>query len=242
MKDAPMTQVLDKETRVQRMFSSAARKYDLNNTVLSLGLHHGWKQQTVEAAGVRPGNRAIDLCSGTADMAILLARKAGPGGSVTAFDLNPDMLKIGREKVLRQGLEGRIDCVLGNMEEIPYPDGIFDAATVGFGIRNTARMDRAFREMCRILKPGGRGVCLEFSRPVSGTLRRLYDFYSFSLLPHIGRWLSGDHTGIYQYLPESIRNFPDQESLRKIMRDAGFSRVEYTNFAGGIVAIHVGIK
>jgi demethylmenaquinone methyltransferase/2-methoxy-6-polyprenyl-1,4-benzoquinol methylase len=232
----------DKERTVQRMFSSAARRYDLNNTVLSMGLHYAWKGTAVEMAGVGPGDRVIDLCAGTADIALRLSRKMGPTGRVVALDLNPEMLQIGHFKVLREGLEDRIQCVVGTMEQINFPDNTFDAATVGFGIRNTSRMDQAFREMVRILKPGGRGVCLEFSKPTTGLVRWAYDLYSFSLLPTVGRWLSGDRTGIYQYLPESIRRFPDQETLRQIMLDAGFSRVEYRNLTDGIVAVHVGIK
>ena len=233
---------LDKQQRVQRMFSSAAHRYDVNNTVLSFGRHFSWKRRAVEAARVQAGQKVIDLCSGTADMAILLSGKAGPAGKVVALDLNPEMLEIGKAKIDRAGISQRIDCVIGNMEHLNFPDHTFHAATVGFGIRNTARMDRAFEEMCRVLKPGGRGVCLEFSRPPSGIIRWGYNLYSFSLLPVLGRWISGDRTGIYHYLPESIRKFPDQETLRGIMLKAGFSRVEYINLSGGIVALHIGVK
>lgn len=233
---------IGKERAVQQMFSSAARRYDLNNTVLSLGLHHGWKRIAVEAATISPGDQVIDLCSGTADLAILLAQKAGPTGRVIALDLNPEMLTLGREKVAASRWPDTIQSIVGNMEHLNFPDATFHAATVAFGVRNTSHKEVALREMARVLKPGGRGVCLEFSRPTSAALRWAYDLYSFTLLPCLGRFLSRDRTGIYTYLPESIRQFPTQEKLRQMMLDAGFSRVDYKNLAGGIVAIHVGVK
>ncbi|MBI5198070.1 MAG: bifunctional demethylmenaquinone methyltransferase/2-methoxy-6-polyprenyl-1,4-benzoquinol methylase UbiE [Nitrospirae bacterium] len=232
----------DKEQRVQKMFTSAARRYDLNNTVLSLGLHQRWKRTAVRMAGIREGDQVIDLCAGTADMAILLATVVGSTGKVVALDLNPDMLRFGMAKIADRGLDHRIQCVVGNMESLNFPDHTFQAATVGFGVRNTSDMASAFREMCRVLHPGGRGICLEFSKPTSEVLRKIYNLYSFYFLPRIGRWLSRDKTGIYDYLPDSIRRFPDQEALREVMLDAGFSKVDYFNLAGGIVAVHVGIK
>lgn len=232
----------EKERRVQHMFSAVARWYDLNNTVLSLGRHHVWKRKAVAETRVGPGARVIDLCAGTADIALLLARLVAPHGQVVALDLNPDMLRIGRAKIQRAGLESVVSCVLGNMEALEFPDNTFDAATVGFGIRNTAHMEQALSEMCRVLRPGGRGVCLEFSHPTSPWFRVLYDWYSFALLPRIGRWIAGDVTGIYEYLPTSIRHFPDQETLCTLFRKAGFREVYYRNLTGGIVAIHVGIK
>ena len=232
----------EKERRVQQMFSAVARWYDVNNTVLSLGQHHYWKREAVAEARVGPGARVIDLCAGTADIALLLARQVGPDGHVVAVDLNLEMLRIGRAKIARAGLGDRVSCVLGNVEALEFPDHTFDAATVGFGIRNTAHMEQALAEMYRVLRPGGRGVCLEFSHPPSPWLRRLYDWYSFTLLPRIGRWIAGDSTGIYEYLPTSIRHFPDQEAFCELFRKVGFREVYYRNLTGGIVAIHVGIK
>ena len=233
---------MNKEQMVQRMFSSAAKKYDINNTFLSLGQHHYWKRFTIEQAGVKNGSCVLDVCSGTADMAILLAKKAGPSGRVIAADLNPEMLRIGREKVLGQGLGGIISCVLGNAESLQFGDNKFDAVTVGFGVRNVTHLEKAFSEMFRVTKPGGKVVCLEFTQPASPVFRYIYDFYSFTLLPAIGTLLSKDRTGIYQYLPDSIRKFPPAEDLRRLMLRVGFSNVYYHTLSGGIVAVHAGIK
>ena len=233
---------MDKEQMVQRMFSSAAKKYDINNTVLSFGQHHYWKRFTIEQAGVKEGDCVLDVCSGTADMAILLAKKAGPSGRVVASDLNPEMLRIGKSKVMEQGLDGIISCIIGNAESLQFADNMFDAVTVGFGVRNVTHLEKAFSEMFRVAKPGGRVVCLEFTQPESPFFRYIYDFYSFTLLPAIGTLISKDHTGIYEYLPDSIRKFPPAEDLRSLMLRVGFSNVFYNTLSGGIVAVHVGIK
>lgn len=233
---------MDKEQMVQRMFSSAAKKYDINNTVLSFGQHHYWKRFTIEQAGVKEGDCVLDVCSGTADMAILLAKKTGPSGRVVASDLNPEMLRIGKSKVMEQGLDGTISCIIGNAESLQFADNMFDAVTVGFGVRNVTHLEKAFSEMFRVAKPGGRVVCLEFTQPESPFFRYIYDFYSFTLLPAIGTLISKDHTGIYEYLPDSIRKFPPAEDLRRLMLRVGFSNVFYNTLSGGIVAVHVGIK
>ncbi len=233
---------MNKEQMVQRMFSSAAKKYDINNTVLSLGQHRYWKRFTIEQAGVKKGDCVLDVCSGTADMAILLAKKVGLTGSVTAADLNPEMLRIGKRKVQEEGLNGVISCVIGNAEALQFRDDRFDAVTVGFGVRNVTNIGNAFSEMLRVTKPGGRVVCLEFTQPASPFFRYIYDFYSFTLLPAIGTLISKDQTGIYQYLPDSIRKFPPAEDLRRRMLRVGFSEVFYHTLSGGIVAVHVGIK
>lgn len=224
------------------MFSSAARRYDLNNTVLSFGLHHYWKRVAIGETGAGRGNHVLDVCAGTADIAILFAKRVGPSGHVTALDLNPEMLEIGKRKVAKYGLEGLISCVLGNAESLQFGKDTFDATTVGFGVRNVKNLEKAFSEMRRVTKPGGRVVCLEFTHPESRLFRYLYDFYSFTLLPVIGTLLSGDKTGIYTYLPDSIRKFPPAEDLRQLMLRVGFSRVDYRLLSGGIVAVHVGIK
>ncbi len=233
---------MNKEQMVQRMFSSAAKKYDINNTVLSFGQHHSWKRFTIEQAGVKKGDCVLDVCSGTADIAILMAKKVGPSGSVVATDLNPEMLRIGKGKVRELGMEGIIRCVIGNAESMQFQDNKFDAVTVGFGVRNVTYLEKAFSEMLRVTKPGGRVVCLEFTQPASPFFKYIYDFYSFTLLPAIGTLISKDQTGIYQYIPDSIRKFPPAEELRRLMLRVGFSKVFYHTLSGGIVAVHVGVK
>jgi demethylmenaquinone methyltransferase/2-methoxy-6-polyprenyl-1,4-benzoquinol methylase len=230
-----------KEQAVQRMFTSIARYYDLNNSLLSLGLHHRWKRQAI---GFVPSSseRVLDIGAGTGDLALLAARRIGASARLIAADLNYPMLAIGMKKIRRKQLERQIACAQVNAERISARDGAFDAVTTGFCLRNVADLQMALREIHRVLKPGGRLVCLEFSRPTAPWLRRLYDWYSFSLLPWIGTKVSGDTTGVYQYLPDSIRRFPDQEGLAKEMRAAGFGCVDYYNQSGGIVAIHVAVK
>ena len=232
----------EKEKVVQEMFTSIAERYDLNNSLLSLGLHHRWKRYASEKAQVSAGERYLDLCTGTADIAMLLARKAGKEGLVIGLDLNFRMLLVGKKKLARYGHDKNVRVVQGNAESLAFNDKTFDAVTVGFGIRNVTNINIAFKEIHRVLKPGGRAICLEFSRPTNPLLRRIYDLYSFSLLPLIGRIVAGDNTGVYQYLPDSIRKFPNQEKLAETMQQAGFSKVKYTNLSGGIVAVHVGIK
>ena len=234
--------VLPKEQAVQRMFTSIARRYDLNNSLLSLGLHHPWKRAAVAAAQLGEGDRALDLCTGTADLALLMARQIGPTGRVIGLDFNEAMLEIGKRKVLRAGLPDRVTLTLGNALSLQFQDRSFDAVTVAFGVRNVADLGLVFREMWRVLKPGGRVVCLEFSQPTSAIFRWLYHLYSFWLLPYLGGIVSGDRTGVYHYLPASIREFPDQESLTHLMQAAGFDDVRYQNLTGGIVAIHRGVK
>jgi len=254
-----------KERAVQRMFSSIACYYDLNNSLLSFGLHHFWKRKAVEFLaedpphpdplppgargkfGVPPGEReavklVLDVGAGTADLALLAANSLGNGARIVAADLNRPMLAIGAEKVRKAHRQNQIVCVQANAEQLCVPDGAFDAVTTGFCMRNVANLPLALSEIRRVLKPGGRLICLEFSRPMASWLRRLYDWYSFSLLPWVGTKVSGDHTGVYEYLPASIRAFPDQEALARLMREVGFSKVEYQNLSGGIVAIHVAVK
>lgn len=232
---------LQKEQAVQGMFSSIARYYDLNNSVLSFGLHHQWKRQAVGYVPIK-SKRVLDVGAGTGDLALLVARRLGQGARILAADLNHPMLAVGVNKVWRAGLEDSIHCVQANAGEMCAPDSVFDAVTTGFCLRNVGDLAKALGEMHRVLRPGGWLVCLEFSRPAMPWLRRLYDWYSFSLLPWIGTKVSGDTTGVYQYLPASIRAFPDQEALVQEMRKAGFSCVDYYNLTGGIVAIHVAVK
>lgn len=232
----------EKERAVQAMFDSIAPRYDLNNTMLSLGLHHRWKRAAVDRARVSPGETALDLCTGTGDLALRLAEKGGREGRVVAADLNVRMLAVGREKIRKAGLADRITCLVANAEALPFHERTFDVATVAFGIRNVTDIKKTFAEIYRVLQPGGRAVCLEFSRPTNGIVRRMYDLYSFYWLPWIGSLVSGDKTGTYRYLPASIRAFPNQETLAQLMINAGFADVTYRNLTGGIVAIHVGVK
>jgi demethylmenaquinone methyltransferase/2-methoxy-6-polyprenyl-1,4-benzoquinol methylase len=231
----------EKEKAVQKMFSSIARFYDLNNSLLSLGLHHRWKRMALQAARLRSGDRVADIGAGTADLSILAAEAVGEKGAVIAVDLNEPMLQIGRKKLVAKGSR-RAVCLLGNAEALPLPDRSFDAALTGFCMRNVSDLDQALQEIYRLLKQGGRFVCLEFSRPQQPAFRKLYDFYSFTLLPKIGTWVSKDQTGVYEYLPDSIRKFPDQTALCKKLEQVGFQEVGYQNLTGGIVAIHTGVK
>ena len=231
-----------REQAVQRMFTAIAARYDLNNSLLSFGLHHRWKALAASHIPIHTHGRALDLGAGTGDLALLLDGRMGPHGQVAAMDLNFAMLRIGVEKIGRRGLASRIACFRGNAERIGFRDDTFDAVTTGFCIRNVGDRPQAFREIHRVLKPGGRFVCLEFSRPGCAWLRRVYDWYSFRLLPAIGTWVAKDHTDVYRYLPESIRAFPDQDQLAALLREAGFARVDYHNLNGGIVAIHVAVK
>jgi demethylmenaquinone methyltransferase/2-methoxy-6-polyprenyl-1,4-benzoquinol methylase len=233
---------LSKEQAVQRMFSSIARRYDLNNSLLSLGLHHRWKRDAVAGAGLGNGDRALDLCTGTADLALLMAKRVGPTGHVIGLDFNEAMLEIGKQKVREAGFSDRVTLTLDNALSLPFQDRSFDAVTVAFGVRNVADLGLAFREMFRVLKTGGRIVCLEFSRPTSPVLERLYRLYSFWFLPYLGKIVSGDRTGVYRYLPASILEFPDQETLVRLIQESGFKDVRYQNLTGGIVAIHTGVK
>jgi demethylmenaquinone methyltransferase/2-methoxy-6-polyprenyl-1,4-benzoquinol methylase len=240
-----------KEQAVQRMFTSIARYYDLNNSVLSVGLHHRWKRNAIEylvspphphPLPPRERDLILDIGAGTGDLALLAAGRIGTSARIIAADLNYPMLAIGLKKIRRKQFERQIACAQVNAERISARDEVFDAVTTGFCLRNVADLQMALREIYWVLKPGGRLVCLEFSRPTTSWLRRLYDWYSFALLPWIGTKVSGDTTGVYQYLPASIRSFPDQEALAKEMCAAGFKHAEYHNRSGGIVAIHVAVK
>ena len=238
---SPLPPASEKERAVQGMFTAIAHRYDLNNTLLSLGLHHAWKRLAVKLTEAAEGDAVLDVCTGTGDLAVLLARRVGASGRVNGVDLNERMLAFGRAKIQKLGL-GNVVLQTGNAEALPFSDRGFRAATVAFGIRNVSDVPRALSELYRVLSPGGRAVCLEFSRPTNAILRRFYDLYSFRLLPGIGRVVSGDRTGVYDYLPASIRVFPDQERLKQLFEKAGFTPVTYRNLTGGIVAIHVGVK
>ncbi len=231
-----------REQAVQRMFTSIASVYDLNNTLLSFGLHYRWKKITASYVPVTTGGRALDVGSGTADLALLVEPRMGDNGRVIASDLNHAMLAEGLKKVIGRGLGQKITCLEANAEHLGFPDRTFNAVTTGFCMRNVGDLRQALTDIHRILQPGGRFVCLEFSRPVFGWLRALYDWYSFKLLPWVGTKVAHDTTGVYEYLPASIRNFPDQERLKQMLLDVGYRQVTYRNLSGGIVAIHVATK
>lgn len=231
-----------REQAVQRMFTAIAGVYDLNNTLLSFGLHHRWKKITASYIPLTTAGRALDVGAGTADLALLVESRMGADGRVIASDLNHAMLVEGLKKISTRALTRRITCLEANAEQLGFPDRTFDAVTTGFCMRNVGNLAQALGEIHRVLKPGGRFVCLEFSRPIYGWLRGLYDWYSFTLLPWIGTKVARDKTGVYEYLPASIRTFPDQELLKQRLFAAGFQQVEYRNLSGGIVAIHMAIK
>jgi demethylmenaquinone methyltransferase/2-methoxy-6-polyprenyl-1,4-benzoquinol methylase len=231
-----------REDAVQRMFTAIAGVYDLNNTLLSFGLHYRWKKIAASFVTQVDQGTALDVGSGTADLALLVEPRMGSQGRVVASDLNYAMLAEGLKKVAGKGRANAITCLQASAEHLGFADNTFDAVTTGFCMRNVGNLPQAVSEIRRVMKPGGRFVCLEFSRPVFGWLRALYDWYSFTLLPWVGTKVARDRTGVYEYLPASIRTFPDQERLCQILRTAGFQHVEYRNLTGGIVAIHVAVK
>ena len=228
----------DKAVRVAQVFDRVADRYDVMNDLMSLGLHRAWKAFTVALARVRPGERVLDVASGSADLALALARRAGSGGQVVVTDINGRMLARGRDRLLDSGcLAPAVQC---DAERLPFPAAWFDCVTVGFGLRNMTRKDVALAEMARVLKPGGRLLVLEFSR-VWKPLERFYDLYSFKLLPWLGEKVAGD-AAAYRYLAESIRMHPDQATLASMMEGAGLSQVEYFNLSAGVVAVHRGYR
>ncbi len=233
--------VEEKAERVRNVFDSVASRYDIMNDLMSLGIHRLCKHIAVDLAGVRAGMKVLDLASGTGDLASRFAGLVGPGGEVVMSDINLAMLEEGRKRMVDEGHAGNIDYMQIDAESIPFPDNSFHVVTIGFGLRNVTDKEKALREMFRVLKPGGRALVLEFSKPTSKPLEKLYDFYSFKALPLMGRLVANDADS-YRYLAESIRMHPDQETLREMMEDAGFERCDYHNLTGGIVAVHRGFK
>ncbi len=233
--------VSEKASRVRGVFDSVASKYDVMNDLMSMGVHRLWKKQAIEMSGAREGQQILDLAGGTGDLSIQFARIVGPKGRVVLSDINASMLEQGRERLINEGVLGNVEYVQINAETIPFPDNTFDCVTISFGLRNVTDKDKALRSIHRVLKPGGRMLVLEFSKPTNETFRSVYDFYSFNILPKIGKVVADDEES-YRYLSESIRMHPDQETLRGMMDEAGFSRTEYFNMTGGIVALHRGFK
>ena len=231
----------EKVRKVAGVFHSVARKYDMMNDLMSMGVHRLWKRYTIEMSGVKRGDHVLDLAGGTGDLAAKFSRIVGPEGSVTLADINDSMLKVGRERLVNEGLVGNLNYVQANAECLPFPDNHFDAITIAFGLRNVTDKDAALRSMYRVLKPGAPLLILEFSKPVIKPLNPIYDAYSFTLLPMMGKLITNDADS-YRYLAESIRKHPDQETLKAMMQDAGFENVEYFNMSGGIVALHRGYK
>lgn len=231
----------DKAKMVADVFHSVAGKYDLMNDLMSLGIHRLWKRYTVELSGIRPGQQVLDIAGGTGDLTRAFCRHVGPEGQVVLADINASMLNVGRDKLTDCGVVGNVEFVQANAECLPFSDNRFDLITIAFGLRNVTDKDSALRSMHRVLKPGGRLLILEFSKPVNEPLSRLYDLYSFSILPALGELVAQD-AGSYRYLAESIRMHPDQETLKGMMVEAGFRRCDYHNLTGGIVALHRGFK
>lgn len=233
--------VEQKTRRVGQVFDSVAARYDLMNDLMSWGIHRLWKQFAVAIASIKRGQRVLDLAGGTGDMTARLARRVGSAGSVILVDINESMLSIGRDRLIDQGIAGTVQYVQANAESLPFPDNTFDVVTIAFGLRNVTHKDQALASMHRVLQPGGRVVILEFSQLVMPLLQRLYDSYSFNVLPGLGKLVVGDAES-YRYLLESIRRHPDQETLKSMMESAGFDLIAYYNLSGGIAAVHCGYK
>lgn len=241
--DFGFTQVLkqDKVKRVADVFHSVADKYDVMNDLMSFGIHRIWKKITIEYSSVRKGQKVLDLAGGTGDLTAKFSQLVGDDGLVVLADINESMLKVGREKLRDKGLFKNIEYVQANAEELPFADNFFDCITISFGLRNVTDKNKALQSMWRVLKPGGRLLILEFSKPQYPILNKAYDLYSFTMLPLMGKVIANDADS-YRYLAESIRMHPDQKTLKKMMEDAGFVDVKYYNMTGGIVALHTGFK
>lgn len=231
----------EKVAKVAEVFHSVAAKYDIMNDLMSGGIHRLWKRFTIDCSGARPGQRILDLGGGTGDLTAKFSRIVGDKGHVILADINNSMLNVGRDKLRDIGIVGNVHYVQANAEELPFPDDYFDCITISFCLRNVTDKDKALRSMFRVLKPGGRLLVLEFSKPVLEPLSKVYDAYSFHLLPKMGEIIANDADS-YRYLAESIRMHPDQDTLQGMMEEAGFEKTNYYNLTGGIVALHRGYK
>jgi demethylmenaquinone methyltransferase/2-methoxy-6-polyprenyl-1,4-benzoquinol methylase len=230
----------EKARHVANVFHSVASKYDLMNDLMSMGIHRLWKRITIHNSGVRAGAKVLDIAGGTGDLALKFSCKVGPNGRVVLADINGSMLNVGRDRLLDAGVVNNVEFVQANAECLPFPDNSFDCITIAFGLRNVTDKDKALRSMYRVLKPGGQGMILEFSKPASW-LSPVYDTYSFKVLPKLGKIFTNDEDS-YRYLAESIRMHPDQGTLKAMMQEAGFESCDYLNMSAGIVALHTGYK
>jgi demethylmenaquinone methyltransferase / 2-methoxy-6-polyprenyl-1,4-benzoquinol methylase len=231
----------DKAARVRAVFASVADRYDVMNDLMSFGVHRLWKRFTLSLTGLKPGQHALDVAGGTGDLALGLLRQVGKDGRVVLSDINPKMLELGRDRLLDAGFVSNAQCLVADAERLPFGDNSFDCITIGFGLRNVTDKAAALASMYRVLKPGGQLLVLEFSTPVAPGLKPLYDAYSFSVLPMLGRLVAEDGAS-YRYLAESIRMHPNQETLLEMLQGAGFAQARYHNLTGGIVAVHRGYK
>ena len=228
----------DKARHVRGVFDSVASKYDVMNDLMSMGLHRVWKAYTVQVANLHEGDQVLDIAGGTGDLAMAFAKKVGASGRVVHTDINEAMLSTGRDRLLNHGLA--LPTLVCDAEKLPFADAHFDLVSVAFGLRNMTHKDLALAEMCRLLKPGGKLLVLEFSK-VAKPLEKAYDWYSFNILPKLGQLVAGDADS-YRYLAESIRMHPDQQTLKTLMKNSGFGHVDFHNLSAGVVALHVGIK
>jgi demethylmenaquinone methyltransferase/2-methoxy-6-polyprenyl-1,4-benzoquinol methylase len=228
----------EKSRRVRGVFDSVASRYDVMNDLMSLGIHRAWKAYAVAVADLRAGDKVLDIAAGTGDLTRSFARQVGPTGLVVQSDINEAMLKVGRDRLLDEGLT--LPTLACDAEALPFADAVFDLVSVAFGLRNMTHKERALAEMARVLRPGGRLLVLEFSHPAA-PLKRIYDWYSFNILPRLGQAVAGDGDS-YRYLAESIRMHPDQAQLKSMMKGAGFGHVDVHNLTGGVVALHLGVR
>jgi demethylmenaquinone methyltransferase/2-methoxy-6-polyprenyl-1,4-benzoquinol methylase len=231
----------NKAQRVADVFHSVADKYDLMNDLMSVGIHRVWKRITIEMSAVRAGHKVLDIAGGTGDLAAKFAARVGPEGTVVLADINDSMLRVGRDRLLDRGIVENVRFAQADAQHLPFPDNSFDLVSIAFGLRNVTDKDLALRSMLRVLKPGGRLLILEFSKPQNPLIEKLYDGYSFNLLPKLGQLFARDENS-YRYLAESIRMHPDQQTLQSMLDSAGFVNTDYHNMSAGIVALHRGIK
>ncbi len=231
----------EKANLVRGVFDSVAQNYDIMNDLMSMGIHRIWKRIAVQLSNVRKGEQVLDLAGGTGDLTTLFEKRVGNEGNVVLADINAQMLRTGRNRLIDRGLVGNIQYTQVNAECLPFSDNSFDCVCIAFGLRNVTDKDAALRSMYRVLKPGGRAIVLEFSHPIDPVTEKVYHFYSFNLLPKIGKWVAKDEES-YRYLAESIRMHPKQDELKTMMETAGFERCEYFNMTQGIVAVHRGYK
>jgi demethylmenaquinone methyltransferase / 2-methoxy-6-polyprenyl-1,4-benzoquinol methylase len=231
----------EKASMVRGVFDSVASKYDVMNDLMSMGVHRLWKRFAIDQAGVTPGQKVLDIAGGTGDLTRRFSKIVGNDGLVVLADINRSMLSVGREHLIDEGIINNVEYVQADAQALPFEDNTFDCITISFGLRNVTDKLQALKSMYRVLKPGGRLLVLEFSKPVVPVLKSFYNFYSFKVVPKIGKWVTGDSES-YQYLVESIRMHPDQKTLENMVKEAGFEKTDFQNLSGGIVALHRGFK